>query len=206
MLVIVGHAVLTGVWWIGGLVFGQDLFLCPMDRDVVMGGAGRGRKWSERARKVRAALRGLIKLRKRDINSFRRCRPRYAQWMVAWLQIRQSPGSLRGLHDVAANGSRIPNQGQREVECIIQEGTNGISLFQIAGINKPPASVGKVQESGYRAVFDDDGFYILNKRTGQMMTVNREKGVFVLDARLLQDAGGDVIVGTPTEPENQLGF
>ena len=74
-------------------------------------------------------------------------------------------GSIRGLHYVAADGTRIPNVGQQLVKFMTLDGTWTEILFQIAAINKPLMSVSTLNEAGYKVIFDDNNSYILHKKT-----------------------------------------
>ena len=89
---------------------------------------------------------------------------------------------MRGLHYVAADGTRIPNVGQQLVKFMTLDGTWTEFLFQIAAINKPPVSVSKLNEAGYKVVFDENNSYIMNKKTKKVIKMKKEKGVFVIDA------------------------
>ena len=63
---------------------------------------------------------------------------------IAFLVTMVSAGSLRGLHYVAANGSRIPNEGQQLLNLMSKEGVIAALTFQMAKVNKPLASVAKL--------------------------------------------------------------
>ena len=80
---------------------------------------------------------------------------------IAFLVTMVSAGSLRGLHCVAANGLRIPNEGQQLFNLLSKEGVIAALTFQMAKVNKPLASVAKLIDDDDRAVFDKTGlFYI----------------------------------------------
>ena len=55
--------------------------------------------------------------------------------------IRASPSSKRGVHYVAANGGRIPNEGEFDFEFSTQEGHEESMIFQIAEVNKALGAV-----------------------------------------------------------------
>ena len=74
-------------------------------------------------------------------------------WLLMFLVVK-SLGMLRGLHYVAADGTRIPNAGQQLVKFMTLDGTWTELLFQIAAINKPLVSVSKLNEAGYKVVID----------------------------------------------------
>ena len=102
-------------------------------------------------------------------------------WLVMFI-VMASLGSKRGLHYVAADGTRIPNLGQQLVRFMTLDGTWCEVMFQVAGIHKPLVSVSKLIEAGYRVVFDTDNSYIIHKKTKQIIKMRKERGVFVVDA------------------------
>ena len=101
---------------------------------------------------------------------------------LAWILMVASAGSLRGLHYVAASGTRIPNMGQQTVRFLTQNGTWAQWVFQVAAVNKPLVSVSKLIDDGWRVVFDEEASYLKHKRTGNTINIRRERGVFVVDA------------------------
>ena len=102
-------------------------------------------------------------------------------WLT-WIIVMASAGSLRGLHYVAASGTRIPNLGQQTVKFLTQNGTWAQWIFQVAAVNKPLVSVSKLIDDGWRVVFDEEASYIKHKKTGNTINIRRERGVFVVDA------------------------
>ena len=96
----------------------------------------------------------------------------------------ESEGSRRGMHYIAASGERIPDTCQQKVDFGTGEGVGTSWVFQAARINKPLVSVAKLNTDGWRVVFDIDGSYIEHKRTGKLISLRRERGVFVVDAFL----------------------
>ena len=65
-----------------------------------------------------------------------------------------------------------------------RDGVRTSLTFQVAKVNKPLCSVGKLIDDDYRVVFDRAGCYLLDKKTGETMRIKRERGVFVLEAFL----------------------
>ena len=106
---------------------------------------------------------------------------------ITWLVVLASWGSRNGVHYVAANGGRIPNEGESHVFSRSIEGIIGKFIFQIAKVNKPLLSVAMLVKDEMRVVFDEDGSYIYNKRTGAIMRLKQERGVFVLEAFVEHD-------------------
>ena len=93
-----------------------------------------------------------------------------------------SVGSLKGLHYISAGGGRLPSIGQRTIKFMTGEGTWASIIFQVAGINKPLLSVSKLIDEGWRVVLDEEGCYMLHKRSKKTIVMKRERGVFVIDA------------------------
>ena len=110
-------------------------------------------------------------------------------WLIMFV-VMASLGSKRGLHYVAADGTRIPNMGQQIVRFMTQDGTWCEWIFQVAGIHKPLVSVSKLIEAGYRVVFDEENSYIIHKRTKQIIKMRKERGVFVVDAYVTRASAG----------------
>ena len=109
-----------------------------------------------------------------------------------WIEgvpVRASAGSLRGVHYVAANGGRIPNLGEQRVPFWTPEGVGASWTLQVAQINKPLVSVAKLNLEGWRVVFDADESYIQHKRSGKIVALKRERGVFIVEAYLEQKNG-----------------
>ena len=115
---------------------------------------------------------------------------------ITWLVVLASWGSRNGVHYVAANGGRIPNEGESHVFFRTIEGIIGKFIFQIAKVNKPLLSVAMLVKDGMRVVFDEDGSYIYNKRTGEIMRLKQERGVFVLEAFVEHDPAKPAPVDT----------
>ena len=78
------------------------------------------------------------------------------------------------------------------------EGIIGKFIFQISKVNKPVLSVAMLLKDGMRLVFDEDGSYIYNKRTGAIMRLKQERGVFVLEAFVEHDPSKPAPVSSAT--------
>ena len=52
------------------------------------------------------------------------------------------------------------------------------------GDKAPLERVSRICKKGHRVEFDDDGSYIVNKMTGEYMTLGEKNGVYVLDVWL----------------------
>ena len=102
-------------------------------------------------------------------------------WLLMVLVVK-SLGSIRGLHYVATDGIRIANKGQQLIKFMTMDGVWVDIIFQPAAIHKPLVSVSKLNESGYKVVFDENRSYIIHKKTKKVINMRKERGVFIIDA------------------------
>ena len=138
-------------------------------------------KWTI-VQKLRKKIMGMVKIRRGlTVDSGAADHVMPLGWLIMFLVVK-SLGQMRGLHYVAASGTRIPNLGQQIVKFMTMDGTWTELIFQIAAINKPLISVSKLNENGYRVVFDDDSSYILHKKSKRVIKMRKERSVFVIDA------------------------
>ena len=113
--------------------------------------------------------------------------------MINRARIRPSAGSKRGLHYIAANNGRMPNEGEVDIDFETTEGFEDMLTFQVADVNKPLAAVSDRVDNGCRVVFDKDLVtgqdlsYVYNKKTKKVMKLRREKNVWVIDAVVSAD-------------------
>ena len=150
------------------------------DMDLLVVGESEKRK--PFVQRLREQLASMVKVRKGlTVDSGEADHVMPAGWLW-FLKVRPSPGSRSGLHYVAANGARLPNQGQSRLRFMSSEGAIASILFQIAAINKPLVSVSKLVDDGYDVIFNNVESYIINKETGKKIIMKRERGVFVIDA------------------------
>ena len=80
-----------------------------------------------------------------------------------------------------ADGTRIPNLGQKTLETVSEDGSTQLSqTFQIADISRPLTSVGELADAGNLVVFGRKGGFIVNSDTGRRLNFQREHGVYFL--------------------------
>ena len=103
-------------------------------------------------------------------------------------KIRPSPGSRRGVHYVSATNERIPNEGECDFHFTTQDGQEQSYVFQIAEVNKALCAVSYLVDRGNQVIFDQDPktgldlSKIVNKETGQIIPLVRDRNVWVIDA------------------------
>ena len=100
---------------------------------------------------------------------------------------RASVGSMRGVHYVAANGARILNLGEQRVGFWTADGIGTSWTFQVCQVNKPLASVAKLVDDGWKVIFDSELSCLVHKRTGKVIKLKKERGVYVIDAYIESD-------------------
>ena len=111
--------------------------------------------------------------------------------------IRESEGSRNGVHYVAANNGRIPNEGEYDLQFNTVEGNEQCLTFQIAEVNKALCAVSNLVDRGYRVVFDkdvktgQDTSYMMHKGTGVTTRFRRTRNVWVLDAFVDNKSGSN---------------
>ena len=113
--------------------------------------------------------------------------------LMKWMRMRQSRASRDGVHYVAANGARIPNEGEVDFEFETKDGKRHSWLFQIAEVNKVLASVSSLVDAGHRVTFEKDDVtgldmsYIVNKSSGESIKMHRERNVWTIDTFVNED-------------------
>ena len=92
-----------------------------------------------------------------------------------------SPGSIRGLHYVAANNQKMKNMGQKRVLMMTREGQLRWVTVQIVAVKKTLASVSRSNDNGYDVIYSKKSSHMMEISSGKKTQLRRERGVFVLD-------------------------
>ena len=100
--------------------------------------------------------------------------------MVKSVAVQEGPASKRGVKYEVANGVRIPNLGEKKFSGSSEEGIERTLTAQVCDVNKALLSVRKVVAAGNRVVFDDDGSFIEDKRSGEKMWMQEANGMYML--------------------------
>ena len=98
---------------------------------------------------------------------------------VSWKSVKPTEESRKGIGFVAANGSRMQNYGGTQVK-FEKDGKVKAMNFEVTDCKKPLASVARIVDQGNKVVFDEGESYILNKKTGEKIMLERERGTFVM--------------------------
>ena len=72
---------------------------------------------------------------------------------------RDTEKSMAGVSYLAADGTKIPNMGERVISAITSDGTHAKMKFQVRPVTKALGSVSKMTRTGHKVVFDssEDG-------------------------------------------------
>ena len=96
------------------------------------------------------------------------------------IDITEGAALKKGVHYEVANGSQIPNLGERQFLGITEEGGHRGVVAQICAVNKNLMSISKIAKQGNRVVFDDDGSYIEDKTSGERTWMHKVDGMYML--------------------------
>ena len=97
--------------------------------------------------------------------------------------VEPSPGSIAGKGFVSANNGKILNEGQCELN--LATGRNKLrSTFQVAKVNRPLMSIGKMCDQGHKVVFDAKKAEVIDKHGKVVTTFYRKGGLYTVDMML----------------------
>ena len=86
----------------------------------------------------------------------------------------------RGVMYQVANGDVIPNQGEKRILAVTEEGVEKRLVLQVCEVNQGLISASKLAASGNRVIFDDDGSYVENKMSGQKTWLEKREGMYIM--------------------------
>ena len=108
--------------------------------------------------------------------------------MLTAIDTREGPSSRRGVEYEVANGVKIPNLGEKKFMAVSEECIERGITAQVCEVNKALLSVRKVMAAGNRVVFDEEGSYIQDKVTGEVMWLRESGGMFMLNMWVKKEA------------------
>ena len=94
--------------------------------------------------------------------------------------VRKGEAARNDVHYMVADGAKVPNLGEVEVQVVTREKTRGTILFQVADIQKPILAVSALTAQGNAVAFTETGGTIRNLKTGRVMRFRKVRGVYVL--------------------------
>jgi hypothetical protein len=78
------------------------------------------------------------------------------------------------------DGTRIPNEGQQQVQFTSDEGHRCGMTWQIADVERPLIAVSHLSAAGNNVIFTKTGGEIVNNATGKKIKIQKKGGVYVL--------------------------
>jgi len=118
-------------------------------------------------------------------------------------RVEPSPASRAGKGFVAANDHRIPNEGQVTLRLQGEEPDDEVvnSVFQVAEVNRPLMSIGRICDQGHRVCFDSEKAEVICKKTNKVVMVFKRKNGGLYTADLVLRAPKKRNDGGPAKPK-----
>lgn len=85
----------------------------------------------------------------------------------------------RGVKYEVADGTLIPNLGEKRFKAVTEEGHEKGMVAQVCGVSKPLLSVRRMVEHGNTVVFQKGGGYIEDVK-GDRVWINEQDGMYVV--------------------------
>ena len=104
----------------------------------------------------------------------------------AGYKVEESPDSKAGQCYSAANGSPIPNLGQRTMAVMTEEGSIQGVTQQVGDVTKNLEAIRAVLKTGHAVIFDDDGSgqgsgsFMVNKVTGEINAIRDDGSDYIM--------------------------
>ena len=106
--------------------------------------------------------------------------------IVPQVPVQTSVGSKKGVHDVAANGTKMVNQGEQVVSATTGSGQRCRFKLQVTDVHRPLMSVSRLCDAGHRVVFEANSGYIQSVATGEKVQFRRDNNVYRLGVSLFR--------------------
>ena len=106
---------------------------------------------------------------------------------ISFLQNRLS---REGVEYEVANGAHIPNLGERRCEMMtIGSSTRKSIIFRVADVHKPLLSISGCAAMGSDCDLCDKGRHLLDKQSGEKISLERREQIYRMRAWIRQDPG-----------------
>ena len=104
-------------------------------------------------------------------------------------EVKESRGSKLEQSYQAAGGKEIPNEGQIAIQAQTDEFQDRNVVFQVCPVTKPLFAAAQAAKAGFQTVLDENGSYMLHKKSGQKTKLEVVNGVYVFDLWVRQEPG-----------------
>ena len=92
----------------------------------------------------------------------------------------EGPDKKRGIQYEVADGTLIPNLGEKKYEAVSDAGVRRHMRSQVCDVNRALLSVHRCVQAGNRVVFAASGSYIEDEASGEVMPLREQGGVYML--------------------------
>ena len=120
--------------------------------------------------------------------------------------LEETEASREGMYYIAANGTKVPNHGQKR----IQGTTNGTDMvnciMQVADVKKTLGAVNRIADAGNTVVFSKKGSYIQNEKTGQKTDIESKNGRYTFKIYRRKPKAKVVHAQAPVTVKNMFGM
>ena len=123
--------------------------------------------------------------------------------------ITQGEQARKGVKYLTASGDQLPNLGEKDFVGANESGIMRHLTAQVADVNQPLLAVRKIMKSGHRIVFDDDGSYIEDKGTGDVLPMRDDGSMFLLKLwcrRPMHSEGDAATIAVTCVAQGRQGF
>ena len=103
-----------------------------------------------------------------------------AEEMLETVEVREGDAKKRGVQYEVADGTLIPNLGEKVFVAVGENGSLRRMRAQVCDVNKALLSVRRVTQAGNKVVFEKDGGWIEDGATGEKIWLKERDGMYIL--------------------------
>ena len=103
--------------------------------------------------------------------------------------IHESPGSRAGKGWVAADGMRIPNQGEADLN-LVSQGRRPRSTFQVGKVSRPLMSIARICDAGNTVLFNKTHAIVRDSKNNEVCRFERKGQLYLIKFRLTKPSAG----------------
>ena len=100
--------------------------------------------------------------------------------MLKNIDLKQGEAYKRGVQYEVASGELIPNLGEKKFMGICEGGEERMMTAQVCDVNKALLSVKRIVQAGNRVVFETQGGYVEDTKTGDKIYIRDSGGMYML--------------------------
>jgi len=100
--------------------------------------------------------------------------------MLNGVETLEGPDMKRGIKYEVADGTLIPNLGEKKYEAVCDAGVRRHMRSQVCDVNRALLSVHRCVQAGNRVVFAASGSYIEDEASGEVMPLREQGGMYML--------------------------